>query len=339
MKKTMLLLALFTTPLWAQPRIIHGTVTPVRASGDLGSQIRASRTRWIGYEVPQVGGFREMCCFSNYGNVHYGGTCRLGSEGSYFTNREDEGPAADKFAVLYRVTDGSVESVRSYSLDCAVDANGEAITWIEDVNPRVSADFLASLVGSDRAGKRALGALALHADVRAAEALDTFVRSSSAPDEVRGEAIFWMAETRGLRALEPARALLRDTSATEHVREKAVFALSLIDDLAAVDELIRIARNDSRSATRGKALFWLSQKAGRKAADALRDAVDNDPEADVRAKAVFGISQLPNDESIPLLIDLMKHHKSAEVRKKAAFWLGQKNDPRALAAIEELLKQ
>ena len=39
------------------------------------------------------------------------------------------------------------------------------------------------------------------------------------------------------------------------------------------------------------------------------------------------------------LVELARTHHSAAVRKKAVFWLGQKNDPRALAAIEDILRQ
>lgn len=133
-------------------------------------------------------------------------------------------------------------------------------------------------------------------------------------------------------------AFLRDAvvRGTKQARSNGLLALSLHAN--ATDTLIDLARHHDDRELRGQALFWLSQQAGRKAADALKDAVNNDPEESVRAKAVFGISQLPNDESIPLLVDLMKHNKSREVRKKAAFWLGQKNDPRALAAIEEMLR-
>ena len=90
---------------------------------------------------------------------------------------------------------------------------------------------------------------------------------------------------------------------------------------------------------RSKALFWLAQQAGEKVSSTLRDAVDNDPEEDVRAHAVFAISQLPDDQGIPILVELANTHRSTAVRKKAIFWLGQKHDPRALAAIEDILKR
>ena len=61
--------------------------------------------------------------------------------------------------------------------------------------------------------------------------------------------------------------------------------------------------------------------------------------ADAIASSFFAISQLPEDEGIPILIDLMKNHRDPNVRKKAAFWLGQKHDPRALNALEEILRR
>jgi HEAT repeat protein len=121
------------------------------------------------------------------------------------------------------------------------------------------------------------------------------------------------------------------------VAKKAVNALALHQ--GTTDDLIDIARHNSSSKVRGMALFWISQAAGARAASVLKDAIDNDPEEDVKTKAVFGISQLPNDQSIPLLVELIRTNRSAAVRKKAAFWLGQKNDPRALQALEDILKQ
>ena len=67
--------------------------------------------------------------------------------------------------------------------------------------------------------------------------------------------------------------------------------------------------------------------------------MDDDPDKGVRDIAVFAVSQLPDDQSIPMLTDLLKTNRNPDVRKKAAFWLGQKNDPRALAAIEEILRK
>ncbi len=246
--KTLALLFLAAPVFAAAPRITNGSLQTV------ASLSQAPANGWIGYAFQTAKPLSISCCDDGI-SIH----------------SSDSG---DRVAYVFaRFSAGEVERVRIGSGECALDAKGRPVGWVENVSPNDSIAFL------------------------------------------RG-----IAE-RG----------------AEHAAGGALLALSLHD--GAVDALIDIARHNPSAKVRGKALFWLSQQAGEKAAAALRDAVENDPEEHVRAKAVFGISQLPNDESIPLLIDLLKHNRSREVRKKAAFWLGQKNDPRALAAIEEILRQ
>lgn len=343
MRKLALALVLVASSAFAQvPRILRATVTTAPAAADLAAQVRASKTPWIGYSVPAVDGYRVMCCFDRWGDFKSGGTCRLTDDASSFTSTTDDElrPAAGSIAVVYRVENGAIARVRTYSLDCTLDGGGTAVTWIDGADPRKSVALLASLVGGEKSiSKRALSALAMHDEPSAGDRLEGWARSSTASDDVRGEAVFWLAETRPERGLEAARLLARDASASRKVREKAVFALSLIKTAPATDELIRIAKNDDDSHVRGQALFWLSQQAGKKAAGAIREAVDRDADSHVREKAVFAVSQLPGDEGIPILIDLMKNHRDPNVRKKAAFWLGQKRDPRALNALEEILRR
>src|SRR5258707_8524970 len=108
-----------------QPRILHATVTPVAASPDLGAQIRASKTAFIGYSVPEIESEHVMCCFTTYGDYRTGGTCSLDRDGSSFnsSDRDDvHAASADVFAVIYRVENGEIAKVRSYSMDCALDA-------------------------------------------------------------------------------------------------------------------------------------------------------------------------------------------------------------------------
>jgi HEAT repeat protein len=342
MRLAPLALLLAAAPLFAvPPRITHSHITSTNASADLGRQIRNAGTPWIGYSVPAINSYAVVCCFDWEGDGRSGGRgCMLSDEGSSFTNvdRDDMHVAHESVVIFYRVQSGAIERVRHFSTDCPLDAAGAEVTWIENVEPKASVALLASLAGDDeRRGRRAMSALAMHAEPAAGDQLEQFARASRNSDNVRGDALFWLAETRGDRALDVARSVVRDANSSRHLREKAIFALSQIKNTAATDELIRVAR-DGDHETRGKALFWLSQKAGEKAVSALKDAVNNDPDDDIKAKAVFGISQLPNDRSIPLLVELARTHPNRNVRKKAIFWLGQKNDPRALDAIESFLK-
>lgn len=336
------LLLIAATALAQHPRIVHGTVTSVAASPDLGAQIRGSRTKYIGYAVPEVEGERVMCCFESFGEFRSGGKCSLDRDGSSFTNDDHEQlhPANGMFAIIYRVENGEIAKVRTYSMECVLDANGAAVTWIDGVGPRRSVALLASLIAAPgHHSAYVMSALALHADASATTELERMLKSADASDETRGHAAFWLGQTRGRRGFEDVLAVARSLSSSPHLREKAVFALSQSQEPAATDELIRLAKNDPTAHVRGQALFWLSQKAGKKAAGAVREAIDDDPDQGVREKAVFAVSQLPNDQSVPMLAELMKTHRDPGVRKKAAFWLGQKNDPRALAAIEDILRK
>ena len=337
------LVLLAATALAQHPRIVHGTVTSVAASADLGAQIRGSRTKYIGYAVPEIEGERVMCCFQNFGEFRSGGTCTLDHEGNFFSNddRDDPHPLqSGSFAILYRVENGQITNVRSYSMECVLDANGAAVTWIDSVDPRKSVALIVSMItGSGHRSDSVMSTLAMHADPSATTELERILKSSEFPDETRGHAAFWLGQTRGRRGYQDVLSIARSPSASQRLREKAVFAISQSKEPGAIDELINLAKHDPAAHVRSQALFWLSQKAGKKAAGAVREALDNDPDQGVREKAVFAVSQLPDDQSVPMLIELMKTHRDGGVRKKAAFWLGQKHDPRALAAIEEVLRK
>jgi HEAT repeat protein len=325
MRNAGLALALFAAlPLLAQ-NFTNAHVTPVRASADLGGQIRAA-SGWIGYTVPAESHFRGNQC----------GACSLGDDhGNIFSDAHTTEPARDAM-VMYRVAGGAVERIRVYSTNCSVDGDGRNVIWIENVSPRASIRFLETQIDNTR--HEALAAIAFHADDSATDSLAAVVHSNRSTT-VRGDALFWLGIARGHRGYEVVRSITTNTNEPAALREKGVFAMMQSHQPEAVDDVLTLAKRDGDSHVRGQALFWLSQAAGRKAAAALRDAVDNDPNEGVKEKAIFGISQLPDDQSIPMLAELMRSHRSKAVRKKAAFWLGQKNDPRAFAAIEDFLRR
>jgi hypothetical protein len=299
---------------------------------------RARGPQWIGYAVP-VRGRHQMCCHRStdeIGKVAPG--CRLEGDGAYTMNVTDGDDAGrlggeGEFLVLYRVSGGRVDRIRSLSRGCGLDFGGTPLHWLREVRPAESLELLASMV--DTGVGPAITAIALHADPAADALLERFV----APGQeigVRKQAAFWMGNTRGARGYEILRRMARDDADPEF-REHAVFALSQSEEPGAVDAIIEVARRDSSSEVRGHALFWLAQKAGRQAAGAITRAIEEDPETEVKKKAVFALSQLPKDEGVPLLIDLARKNRNPAVRKQAMFWLGQSRDPKALAFFEEVL--
>jgi predicted Fe-Mo cluster-binding NifX family protein len=184
------LVLLAATSFAQQPRIVHGTVTNVAASPDLGAQIRGSRTRYIGYAVPGIDGDHVRCCFQHYGDFRSGGTCSLDGDGnSYFSNDDGDDPhpaSSGVFIVLYRVENGEIVRVHSYSRECVLDANGATITWIDGVDARKSVALLASMIG--RNGDRhsdAMSSLAMHADSSATTELERILSSANLSDDTR----------------------------------------------------------------------------------------------------------------------------------------------------------
>jgi HEAT repeat protein len=117
------------------------------------------------------------------------------------------------------------------------------------------------------------------------------------------------------------------------------FALSVSHEAGALEEMIRMAHDDTSAHVRGQALFWLAQKAGKKALGTISGAIEDDPDTEVKKKAVFALSQLPMDEGVPKLIEVAQKNRNPEVRKQAMFWLGQSNDPRAQQFFEKVLTQ
>ena len=248
---------------------------------------------WIGYAQPAIkrgDNSWQRCSLENRG----AGSGRTASPG---------GPVllegSSYIAVLFRVSGRTVEKIRTYSLDCELDAGGLPLVWFNGVSTGESLSLLSSL---DQ--ESAVTAIALHAGDAAGALLEKY--AAQGEEKRRKNAIFWLLNT---RAGNPR----------------------------VVNQIIQIARSDASANVRGHALFWLAQKAGGKAAGTITSAIRDDPDTKVKERAIFALSQLPKDRGIPLLIEQARTNKNPAVRKRAIFWLGQSKDPRALAFIEEIL--
>lgn len=334
------------------PRFQNAKVETRALQGSLGDEVRRwaaapSKARWLGYSVPAVNGENMICC-SNYSghSDHDCLACSLEGNNDVTISGpkepskiELEGPG--KMAVLLRADGGKIVKIREFSTDCAVDAGGLEVLWLEGVAPGESVSLLQSFVLQDRSaeneslGKSALVAIALHGDASADRALESFVAPEQ-PEELRKQTAFWLGAARGSAGFRVLQNMAQNDPSSR-VREQVTFALSVSSDPGATPEMIRMAHADQSARVRGQALFWLAQKAGKKAEAAIIGAIQDDPDTEVKKKAVFALSQMPKDEGVPKLIEVAQSNKNPEVRKQAMFWLGQSQDPRALAFFEEIL--
>lgn len=344
-----------------QPRISNGQVTAQAAGTPFIQSFQSlvsgeASVAWIGYTVPSVHTDGIMCCV-NAGSTWVSGTmshesaccsaCRIepaaSASGTPATAQPPapvklEGP--DTLIVLFRVVDRKVERIRMFSEECALDAGGRPVRWLDNVRSADSValleTFLPAEADRERITNSAVAALAMHAGPEAGAAVERLARSHTST-RVRGEALFWIAQRGDANADRTIlQALEKDPS--PEVRKRAVFALSQLAEDVAVPALLGVARQHATPSVRGEAIFWLGQKAGRKAARDITERIEQDPDTDVKKRAVFALSQMPKEEGIPLLIQVARSNANPAVRKQAIFWLGQSKDPRAVDFFAEILK-
>jgi hypothetical protein len=350
------LLASRCLPLFAQqPRLTNANVETRAVTAGLAREFQSmvsggNGPAWIGYAVRAVPGEHQMCCYSSFedgaGNRCCRG-CTLEGSRAGMTMAATPGPvpleSPGYIFVLFRIENHAVDRVRTFSAECELDGGGLPFHWLTGVPPAESVALLSGYAqetgdegrGRHRRSEPAIGAIALHADPAADQALETFVKPGQ-PEPLRERTTFWLGNARGRRGYEVLRHIVMQDS-SDRVREKAIFGLSVSKEPQAVATMIEVAKNDRSGRVRGQALFWLAQKAGQKAAAAISEAIDGDPATEVKKKAVFALQQLPPDEGVPLLIQVARGNKNPAVRKQAMFWLGQSQDPRAVRFFEEVL--
>ncbi|HEV2687574.1 MAG TPA: HEAT repeat domain-containing protein [Bryobacteraceae bacterium] len=340
-----------SSTLAQQPHVQNARMETRAVSGGFEAAFQGivsaqSAPAWIGYAVPVIKGERQNCCWNNdvrgcFLEPRTGNPTVVVVNGNPTVNLE--GPT--HLIVLFRVENRQVGKVRSFTPECELDAGGLPFVWLTGVSAPESIKVLLA-IAKDTAGATreqlrkadsALSAIALHADPAADTALDELLAPNQ-PEQVRRQAIFWIANARGQHGFQVVSKVVREDP-SDKIREHAVFALTQNKDPQALEVVVSVARNDKSVRVRGQALFWLAQRAGQKVAEsAINDAIANDPETEVKKKAVFALTQMPAGEGIPLLIQVARTNRNPEVRKQAMFWLGQSKDERALRYFEEVLK-
>jgi hypothetical protein len=248
-----------------QPRIANANLQPQALSGSLDRAMRdlSSRTNepfWIGYAVPSANPESNSCCWSNGGqmtcNLEPGSTNTMNFTQNTGTLRLESG---DVFFVLYRVEQGRVNRIRTFSEECPLDAGGRTVHWLTGVKPSESVAVLNTYAGASerKPADSALGALAMHADPTALDALIKLARGA-ASTHVRGQSLFWLAQRAGQKAVGTITDAINNDPETE-VKRRAVFALSQLPKDEGVPLLIDVARKNANPAVRKQAIFWLGQ--------------------------------------------------------------------------------
>jgi HEAT repeat protein len=213
-------------------------VVPLHA--DLRQQIE-SKSGWVGYEI-HVSNHHTVCW-------------RDGSSDS----------ASSTLYVLYRVSNGSIDTIRVSSPSCDDQVDPQ---WLRNVEPRASAQLLRKLIDENSSlSKKAVTAFALH-DGTVDELIDIARHHPSS--NVRGMALFWVSQAAGQRAAS----VLKDAAENdpeEDVKGKAVFGISQLPNDQSIPLLISLLKTNQSRNVRKKAAFWLGQKDDPRALAALED--------------------------------------------------------------------
>lgn len=355
-------------PTDAAPRISNANIRTVPAASNLAAQIKtlidqSTEPAWIGYTQPVIDSQQVGCCYGgnggimidgdnwNNGNGNGGccGMCRLepsGSTSTGTTTRAATGPikleGSGSFAIMMRVVSHQIDKLRVFSADCELDGGGRTVHLLTGVRAAESIAFLDTLLkdppntSKSSSTHGAVLAIALHPDPAADTVLQRLV-TPTYPDNIRRDAVFWLAKARGRVGFEAVKRVVND-NASGSIRKHAVFALTQSREVDVTPMLIDLARNHPQPDVRSEALFWMAQRAGARTAETITEAIERDPDTEVKKKAVFALSQMPKDQGVPLLIQVAKTNTNPVVRKQAMFWLGQSKDPRAVDFFEQVLK-
>jgi hypothetical protein len=253
----------------------------IAVEGSLGATVKkVARVRspvWIAWTVPAVPGKRYTCCLSRDWKP---ATCRL--EGKEQSSGSSEGrgfPEPDgNLKVLARLAGGKVGRVRAVSGNCPVDFGAVSAVHLSGVDPAQSVSWLHEVAQGDRTkqaelGEDAAGAIALHRNASADAALADLA-SPRYVSELRGQALFWLAE-RGQPAALPIILATLEEDPDEEVREQAVFALSELPKGEGIPHLVRIAREHRDREIRRQAILCLTESDDPRAAAFLDQILED----------------------------------------------------------------
>src|SRR5580704_16088962 len=205
-------------PLVAQPKLlVNANLDTHSAGGGLEAAFKPLLTAspqpaWIGWAVPSVRSYNMGCEYvfrdgqmaSGQGVVHL------------------EPP--DHAVIMMRVDQNAVSRIRYVSPDCEIDAGGVPMHWLTDVQPAQSVALLATMVSEREAGSsNAMGAIAVHADASADQALDRFAAAQE-PLSIRQRAVSLLATERGHHGFEVVKNLIANDT-DERIKERAVQSL------------------------------------------------------------------------------------------------------------------
>ncbi len=223
--------------------------------------------------------------------------------------------------------------------DPSSEVRGDAIQWLGQSHSEAALAALDSVVFAttdEELQNKALFALSQSRADRATQALKRAASEARLSEEVRGQAVFWLGQTR--RAdMDFFRTLFKATT-SEDIRGKIFMAVAQTRTAEGMKWLMDLARDSSiDTESRKQAIFW----GGQNGIDITQMVTLYDqvrPNEELQEHILFTLSQRREDAALDKLFAVAKSDPNTELRKKAVFWIGQKNDARARQFLLDLIK-
>jgi HEAT repeat protein len=217
----------------------------------------------------------------------------------------------------------------------------EAIFWLSQSKGEQAIPALDSVLfssGDLEIRKQAVFALSRQSDPRARQALQRAAEDEKMPDDVRGDAIFWLGQGRTID-LAFFKSFFGKIK-SQDLRNRILTSVGQSSMPEASAWLLDVARDKSLDTeTRKQAIFWASQK---RSVDLDQLATIYDQargDTDFQQHLLFIYSQRRESGAVDKLMAIAKSDPNVELRKQALFWLGQKNDPRVRQFIRDLINK
>jgi DNA-directed RNA polymerase subunit M/transcription elongation factor TFIIS len=226
--------------------------------------------------------------------------------------------------------------------DPSPEVRKDAVQWLGQTRSDRAAAALDSILfsaGDTEMRNTAIFALSQQRSTRAVDALRRAAGDEKLPMEVRGQAVFWLGQTR-MADLAFFRDLFKKNT-NDDLRSQILMAVAQTRSPDASAWLLDLARDKSiDEESRKNAIFQASQQ-GKVDLDGLSKLYDESKgEQEIQNQIIFVYSQRRESAALDKLMAIAKNDPNKELKKQAIFWIGQKAkyDPRAQAFLLEIIK-
>ncbi len=221
------------------------------------------------------------------------------------------------------------------------EVRSQAVFWLSQVQSPQAVAALDSIASSSKDAEvqeKAIFALSQQESPEARRAMRRYAERSDISDELRGRAVFWLAQSDNPEDLAYLRGMYGRVTDPD-IRERILFAIGQSGDAGAGQFLMDVAK-DQRTPldTRKKALFWLGQREETGAAE-IGALYGTFADREIKEHLIFVLSQKDEKAATDKLIDIARREPDKELRKRAIFWLSQSEDPRVAEILAEFLEK